>query len=153
MSSITIGSAAAYFILSYIPVVFKAPYVFQNAKASGKSELEVNLAPRVAFAEAASKSENGSYLHRAQACHDNLLEGSSWFYSSLLFGMLSNVPQQNIDAVALVNICARTIYVWLYLTGTVPWKGIARSVCFFTCICASGYLFVHAALLAPSRTW
>ena len=57
MSSITIGSAAAYFLLSYIPVVFKAPYVFQAAKAAGKTELEVVMAPRAAFAEAVSGKE------------------------------------------------------------------------------------------------
>ena len=154
MSSITIGSAAAYFFLSYIPVVFKAPHVFQAAKAAGKSELEVVMAPRAAFTEAAGRGDElGAFLHRAQACHDNLLEGMAWFYGVLLFAMLSGAPQKNIDAVALVNICARALYVYLYLTGTVPWKGAARSACFFCCVLASGYLFVHAAIAAPPRTW
>ena len=153
MSSITIGSAAAYFFLSYIPVVFKAPYVFQSAKADGKTELEVVMAPRAAFAEAAGKGELGPFLHRAQACHDNLLEGMAWFYGSLIFAMLSGVPQKNIDAVALVNICARALFVWLYLTGSVPWKAAARSTCFFCCVIASGYLLIHAAVAAPSRNW
>ena len=158
MSSITIGSAAAYFFLSYVPVAFKAPLVFQAAKASGRTELEVVMAPRAAFAEAAAgnkdNNEVSSFLHRAQACHDNLLEGMAWFYGALLFGILSGgVPQKNIDAVALVNISARALYVWLYLTGNVQWKGAARSACFFCCVISCGYLLVHAAVAAPARIW
>jgi uncharacterized MAPEG superfamily protein len=154
MSSITIGSAAAYFLLSYIPVVFKAPYVFQAAKAAGKTELEVVMAPRAAFAEAVSgKGDLGPYLHRSQACHDNLVEGMSWFYGSLMFAMLAGVPQKNTDAVALLNIVARVLYVYLYLTGTVPWKGAARSACFWSCVFACAYLLTHAAVIAPSRNW
>ena len=154
MSSIAIGSAAAYFFLSYVPVMFKAPYVFQAAKAAGKTELEVVMAPRAAFAEAAAgKGELAPYLHRAQACHDNMLEGMSWFYGSLLFAMLSSVPQKNVDAVALVNISARALYVWLYLTGSVPWKGAARSACFWSCVFSCVYLLVHAAIAAPTRSW
>lgn len=155
MSSIAIGSAAYYFFLSYFPVAVKAPLVFQAAKASGKSELEVVMAPRAAFTEATSNSvpELGQYMHRAQACHDNLLEGMSWFYGALLFSMVSGVPQKNIDAVALVNISARSLYVYFYLTGNVPWKGAARSGCFFACVLANGYLLVHAAVSAPARTW
>lgn len=155
MSSVTIGSAAAYFFLSYVPVMFKAPLVFQAAKASGKTAMEVVMAPRAAFAEAASSNkELSSFLHRAQACHDNLLEGMAWFYGALLFGILSGgLPQKTIDAVALVNISARALYVWLYLTGNVPWKGAARSACFFCCVISCGYLLIHAAVAAPARVW
>ena len=155
MSSIAIGSAAAYIFLSYVPVLFKAPYVFQSAKADGKTELEVVMAPRAAFAVAAGKGELGPFLHRAQACHDNLLEGMAFyfFYGSLIFAMLSGVPQKNVDAVALVNICARALYVWLYLTGSVTWKGAARSLCFFSCVIACCYLLIHAVIAAPSRNW
>lgn len=154
MSSITIGSAAAYFFLCYVPVAAKAPHVFTAAKAAGKNEFDVVMAPRAAFAEAAGTgSELANFLLRAQACHDNLLEGSAWFFGSLLFAMFSGVPQKNIDAVALVNICARTLYVWLYLTGNVPWKGAARSATFFSCVIATSYLFIHAAVAAPARTW
>jgi uncharacterized MAPEG superfamily protein len=153
MSSVTFGSAAAYFFLSYLPVAFKGPLVFQAAKAAGKTELEVVMAPRAAFTAAAGVADPSSFLHRAQACHDNLLEGMAWFYGALLFGMLSGVPQRNVDAVALVNICARGLYVWLYLTGSVPWKGAARSMCFFCCVISCGYLWVHAAIEAPARTW
>jgi uncharacterized MAPEG superfamily protein len=157
--SVAVGSAAAYFFLAYVPVICKAPLVFASAKAAGKGELDTLMAPRAAFAEAAAKvgspeeAEKSRFLHRAQACHDNMLEGGAWFFGALLFAMLAGVPQKNVDTVALVNISARMLYVWLYLTGTVQWKAAARSSCFFACVASCTYLFVHAAVAAPPRTW
>lgn len=75
--------------------------------------------------------------------------GLSWFYASLIFAMVGGVPRRNIDGVALAYLLLRLVYCWLYITGTVAWKGIARTAVFMTCVAMCAYLFVHAATLVP----
>ena len=153
MSDITASCVVIAVFYIYIPVFIKGPVLANvlKEKDDGKSTNEFLLSPREALQrgkDIASK-ETADFLSRCQACHQNMLEWFPIFAASLLFAIAFKVPSITIDIIALVNIGARLVYMYVYLTGTQVWKGVVRSLMFFTCVTANTVLLIYSAVYAP----
>jgi uncharacterized MAPEG superfamily protein len=153
MSSITASCVVIGVFYIYIPVFVKGPLLANILKEKGndKQKDEYLLQPREALTRAKeiADMETADFLSRLQACHQNMLEWFPIFCAACLFAIVFSVPSKTTDIIALVNIGARLIYMYVYMTGTQQWKGIVRSLMFFTCITANTVLLIYSAAYAP----
>jgi uncharacterized MAPEG superfamily protein len=140
-------------ILAYLPAFAKSHLVFAAAK--DMAGVDVANDPREALTAVIRTSDaaRSSLLRRLQGCHVNQLECLPWFYGSLLFAIVAGVPQRNIDAVALTYAVSRVFFIAFYAGGVNKAIGGLRSMSWTVCIVACAYLFIHAAVVAPSPSY
>jgi uncharacterized MAPEG superfamily protein len=79
---------------------------------------------------------------RAHAAHLNSFEALPLFVGGVVIAAMLQVPQAQIDALALVFIAARIVYIWCYLADLAT----ARSIAWVVGIGTSIGLFVAAAV-------
>jgi uncharacterized MAPEG superfamily protein len=145
VSAVTAACAGAAFVLAYVPAFIRTTLAFSSAK---KPVAVSNMDPRQTVSLAVASGANSGLVSRANSAHYNQLEGLPWFYGSLVFATLCGVPRDSVDAVAALNVGARVVYIWLFLTGTAPWKATLRTIVWSTCSGSCAYLFVRAAMAA-----
>jgi uncharacterized MAPEG superfamily protein len=148
MSQITVACAPVAVFLAFFPHLIKNRLVTVTLD---EQLANININPREALARAVVRDDpNAAIIQRASAAHNNQLEFLPIFLGSLLFAIMYGVPPKNIDAVALTYVALRALYIYLYLTGTVRWKASARSFTWCCCVGICTYLFIHAAIKAPT---
>jgi uncharacterized MAPEG superfamily protein len=149
MSTVTVSSALVGWLLAYVPSLVK------NARAIKVAGSRYNQEPRATLERviAESSEEDASYLRRALAAHNNQMECLPWFFASLLFAWLTQVPMKTIDAVALTYVVARLAFIYFYLATPSALTSTLRSLSWLVCVVACGYLFVTAAAYAPKPNY
>jgi len=159
MDAVVVGCATALFLLCYVPIFAKGPYLFDLAKSQANMGMdELNMNPRVALDKTMAKvatldPKMAAFLARCQNTHQNQVEGLAWLLGAFIFAALAGVPARTVDIVAMYCTCVRGIYVYAYITGDVAWKSYLRSFCFWSSWVAALYLYITACVTAPARSW
>lgn len=109
--------------------------------------------PREALAKATADDTDprSRMISRAGAAHNNQLENLATIIGAVIVAMVTGVPRRNIDAVGILYVALRAVYIWLYVTGeNGSWKAPGRSTVWAVCWIACLYLMAHAAYAAPA---
>jgi len=79
---------------------------------------------------------------RAHAAHQNSFEAFAFFAAAILIAALRGVPPQTIDALAVLWVALRIIYIAVYLAG----RGTLRSLVWLAAIATTIAIFLTALL-------
>ena len=98
-------------------------------------------------AKAMDDSDLGLLVQRCSNCHNNGLEAFAYFSVAVIAATVCGVRKDVVDILALTFVLLRALYNYLYITGTQPWKGPARSLTWALGFGISIYLMIHAAVV------
>jgi uncharacterized MAPEG superfamily protein len=136
MSTIAVGSVAAFYFLAYLPHFIKRYYsdkikVYDNSDP--RSTVERMQAQRV-------DPNTISIVKRFEAAHNNALENFGPYASAIILALIRNAPIQSVNSAALAFVGLRTLYLVAVATNK---ASLRTSVWFVSAGCIS-YLYYLA---------